>query len=102
MLSTVLIPQRCSQNYTEKRRGRKEIQVTRRRKEGIKRRETDPASNQFPSVLHSLEHTKRFTELGREEKGEGGDREDLGEKTESQKGERAIKPVITLLSKNGY
>ena len=23
------------------------------------------------SVLHSLEHTKRFTELGREEKGEG-------------------------------
>ena len=26
------------------------------------------------SVLHSPEHTKRFTELGREEKGEGGDR----------------------------
>ena len=43
-----MIPQRCSQNYTEKRRGRKEIEVTRRRKEGIKRRETDPASNQFP------------------------------------------------------
>ena len=37
-------------------------------------------------VLHSLEHTKRFTELGREEKGEGGDRADLGEKRESQKG----------------
>ena len=54
------------------------------------------------SVLHSLEHPKRFTELGREEKGERGDRGDLGEKKENQKGERAIKPVITLLSKNGY
>ena len=48
-----------------------------------------------------MEHTKRFTELGREEKGEGGDRGDLGDKKES-KGERALKPVITLLNKNGY
>ena len=39
----------------------------------------------FLSVLHSLEHTKRFTELGREEKGEGGDRGDLVGKKESQK-----------------
>ena len=54
------------------------------------------------SVLHSLEHTKRFTELGREEKGEGLDRGDLVEKKESQKGERAIGPVILLPSKNGY
>ena len=54
------------------------------------------------SVLHSPEHTRRFTELGREEKGEGGDRGDLGEKKESQKGERVIKPVITLLSKHEY
>jgi len=76
--------------------------VARRIKEGIKRRETDPASNQFPSVLHSLEHTKRFTELGREEKGEGRDRGGLVEKKESQKRERAIKPVISVPSKNGY
>ena len=54
------------------------------------------------SVLHHLEHTKRFTELGREEKGEGGDRGDLVEKKESPKGERAVKPVISLPSKNGY
>jgi len=40
--------------------------------------------------------------LGREEKGEGGDRGDLVEKKESQKWEKAIKPVITLPSKNGY
>ena len=54
------------------------------------------------SVLHCLEHTKRFTELGREQKGEGGDRGDLVEKKESPKEERAVKPVILLPSKNGY
>ena len=53
------------------------------------------------SVLHSLEHTKRFTELGREEKVEGADRGDLGEKKESPKGERAVKPVILLPNKMG-
>ena len=54
------------------------------------------------SVLHRPEHTKRFTELGREEKGEGGDRGDLMEKKESPKEERVVKPVILLPSKNGY
>ena len=37
-------------------------------------------------ILHRLEHTKRFTELGKEEKGERGDRGDLVEKKESPKG----------------
>ena len=54
------------------------------------------------SALHSLEHQQRFTELGKEEKGVGGDRGDLGEKKENQKRERVIKRVITLLGKNGY
>ena len=54
------------------------------------------------SVLHNLEHTKSFTELGREEKGEGGDRGNLVEKKESPKGEKAVKTVILLPSKNGY
>ena len=40
--------------------------------------------------------------MGREEKGEGGDRGDLVEKKESPKGERAIQPVILLPSKSGY
>ena len=53
------------------------------------------------SVLHHLEHTKRFTELGREEKGEVGDRGDLVEKKESPKGKTAVKPVISIPSKNG-
>ena len=33
--------------YTEKKRGRKEIEVAKKIKGGIKRRKTDPASNQF-------------------------------------------------------
>ena len=54
------------------------------------------------SVLHSPEHPKTFTELSREEKGKEKDRGNLVEKKESQKGERAIKPVITLPRKNRY
>jgi len=149
--STVRNTWRSSQNYMEKRRGRREIEVTRSRGGGIKRGESKLASNQFPmcsppsgplgevhgvtkrreeggrrqrwpgeekgewkgerqiqalirslSILHSPEHTKRFTELGREKKGEGGDRNDLVETKQSQKGKRAIKPVVTLPSKNGY
>ena len=45
--------------------------------------------------------TQRFTELGREKKGEGGDRGDLVEKKESPKEERAVKPVISLPGKMG-
>ena len=48
MLSTVRNTQRGSENYIEKRRGRKAIEVTRRRRGGVKRRETNLASNQFP------------------------------------------------------
>ena len=40
--------------------------------------------------------------MGREEKWEGGDRGNVVEKKESPKGERAIKPIIPLPSKNGY
>ena len=70
-------------------------------KGGIKRSETDPTSYQFPKCS-SPSRTHRFTELGGEDKGEGGDRGDLVEKKESPKGERAVKPVISLPSENGY
>ena len=40
--------------------------------------------------------------MGREEKGEGGERGNWVEKKESPKRERAVKPVISLSSKNGY
>ena len=149
--STVRDTQRGSQSYMEKRRGRREIEVIRRRIGGIKSWENKLASNHFPmcspqsgslkdvhgvtqrreeggrrqrwpggekgeskgerqiqpvisslSALHSPEHTKRFTDLGREEKVEGGDRDDLVEKKKNQKGDRAFNPVFTLPSKNGY
>ena len=45
--STVRDTQRGSQSYMEKRRGRREIEVTRRRREGIKG-ESNLASNEFP------------------------------------------------------
>ena len=65
------------------------------------RRQIQPVISS-PSVLHTPEYAKRFPELGREEREEGGDRGKLVEKKENQKGEKAIKPVITLPSKNGY
>ena len=46
--STVRDTQRGSQSYMEKRRGRREIEVTRQRRGDIKRGESNLASNQFP------------------------------------------------------
>ena len=72
-------------------------------KGGNQRRETDPANNQFPKCsLPSRTHTEIHKVLGREDKGEGGDRGDLVEKKENPKKERAVKPVISLPSKNRY
>ena len=46
--STVRDTQRVSQSYMEKRGGKREIEVTRRRRGGIKRGESSLASNQSP------------------------------------------------------
>ena len=67
----------------------------------MKRRETDPASNQFPkcsppSGTHRDSQSWVEKRRGREETG------NLVEKKESPKEERAVKPVISLSSKNGY
>jgi len=51
----------------------------------MKRRETDPASSQFP-VFSTFWNTQKFTELGRAERGWGRDTGDLVEKKESPKG----------------
>ena len=53
-------------------------------------------------MFSTVWNTQRFTELGREEKGEGGGRDNLVEKKESPKEERVVKPVISLQIKNGY
>ena len=100
MLSTVWTPQRGSRSYTEKRRGgRRQKWPGGEKGESKGERQIQPVISSL-SVLHSQEHTKRFTELGREEKGRGGDRGELVKKKENQKGERAIRPVIFLPSKN--
>ena len=46
--STVRDTQRGSQSYREKSRGRREIEVTRRKRGGIKRGQSNLGSNQFP------------------------------------------------------
>ena len=45
---TVRDTQKSSQGYMEKRRGRREIEVARRRREEVKRGAGHLASNQFP------------------------------------------------------
>ena len=67
----------------------------------MKRRETDPASNQFPkcsppSRIH--EDSQSWVEKKRGERSRG----DLVEKKESPKGESTVKLVMSLPSKNGY
>ena len=64
MISTVWNTQRDSWSYTEKRRRRREREVIRSRRRGVKREETDIASNQFlkcspqlitPSKIYKVE-----------------------------------------------
>ena len=71
-------------------------------KMGIKRRETDLPSNQFPKCSPQP-GTNRDSQSWVEKRwGMEEIRVDLVEKKESQKGERAIRPVISLQSENGY
>ena len=78
-LSTVRDIQRGTQSYIEKRRGRREIDVTRRRRGGIKRGESKLASNHFPMCspqsgslrdVHGV--TQRREEGGRTQRWPGG------------------------------
>jgi len=72
--STMRVTQRGSQRYMEKRRGRRELEVTRMRWGGINRREGGLASNLFLMCTPQLDRSELFTELYREEKKEEGDR----------------------------
>ena len=69
----------------EKRRGRREMEATRRRRGGIKRGESKIASNHFPMCSHSLDPSEMFTELHREEKRDEGDRGGQEDKRGNQK-----------------
>ena len=68
----------------------------------MKRRETNPASNQFLRCSPpSGTHRDSQSWIHREEKGEGRDRGHVVEKKESPKEERVVKPVISLSGKIG-
>ena len=70
----------------EKKRGSREIEVTKRRRgESKGERAIQPVIISL-SDLHNLESSEKFTALHREKKQEGGDRGDQGEKRESQMG----------------
>ena len=86
MLSTAWNTQRDSWSYIEKRRGRKEIEVTSRRRWGAKRGENNLASNQFPKCSPQPGTPREIHRVKQRRQGEGEDGGDLGEKRESQKG----------------
>ena len=68
--STVRGTQRGLQSYIKKKRGRREIEVTRRRRGGVKRRETDLASFQFPKCSPQPRIPKEIHNVGqRRERG---------------------------------
>ena len=71
MLTSFWNSQIDSQNYIEKRRGRREIEVIRGRRRGIKRRETNLASSQFPKCSPQ---PKTPREIHRVKRKEGGGR----------------------------
>ena len=71
--STVRDTQRGSQSYMEMRRGRREIKVTRRRRGGIKRGESNLASNQI-SVCSPQPGKPREVQGVAERREEGGRR----------------------------
>ena len=82
--------QRESQSYIEKRRGRREIEVTRSRRGGIKRGENNPASNQFP-MCSPQSGTHREVHRVSQRRENGGRRQKWPEEEEGvSKGERPI------------
>ena len=86
--STMRDTQRGSLSYMEKRRVRREREVTRRRRGEIKKGESNLAIINSLFALSSLEHSERFTEFHREKKREEGDRGDQEEKRENKKGQK--------------
>ena len=83
--------QRGSRCNIERRRGRREIEVIRRRIGAVKRGETNLTSNQYPNYYPQHGTPRESHELNREEKGERGDRCDLsllgGRKARVKRGE---------------
>ena len=56
--------QKVSLSYMEKRRERRELEVTRRRRGGVKRGETELVSNQFPKCSPDPRIPKEIHRVG--------------------------------------
>ena len=90
IFSTVRDTWRGTQSYMEKKRGKREFEVTRRSRGGIKRGESKLASNHFPMCSPqsvSLRDLHGVTQRRKEEEGDRGDQED---KRGESKGEKQI------------
>ena len=72
--SPVRDTQRGSQSYMKKRRGRREIVMSRRRKRGTQEERERSTQLSVPRVFSYLRHLQGFTELDWEEKEKGGNR----------------------------
>ena len=96
--STARVTQRGSQHYMEKRRGRRELEVTQMKWGGINSGESGLASNDFLMCTPQLDRSEMFMELYRKEKREEGDRGGQKDKRGEWKGGRQIQPVISSLS----
>ena len=83
--STVRDAQKGSQSYRKKRRGSREIEVTRRRRGGIKGGKSSLASNQIPICSQQSGRLREVHKFHREEKREEGDRGNQEEMRGSQK-----------------
>jgi len=68
-LSTVRDTWSGTQSYMEKRTGRREIEVTRKGREGIKRGESKLASITSLCALHNLDPSEMFRVTQRREEG---------------------------------
>ena len=91
IFSTVRDTQRGSQSYMKKRRGRRELEVTRRRRGGIKRGESNLDSNQIPvcspqpgTPRGSWSYTEKRRERREIEVTGGGEGESKGKDQSSQ------------------
>ena len=69
--------QRGSQSYMKNRRGRKEIEVSRRRERGTQEERDRSTQLSVLKVFSVARHPQRFMELAWEEKGKGGNRDVL-------------------------
>ena len=96
--STLRDNQRGSQSYTKNRRGRKEIEVSRRRKRGTQEERDRSTQLSVPYMFSVAQTPTKIHRLDWKEMGKGGNRGVLRQKTESQKWERVIN---TLLNRNG-